>query len=388
MKTRSLVLATLMTVAVPLVAVHGCSSGSSAVRGASPAPGDAGLDADALATAHYDFASLDAFAFAVGDAAAPTTDGVVIRYKDRVVYERYANGFDANKRHILYSVSKSIGSAIVGLLVRDGLMKVEESVCTYLKIDGADPTLCDTTIEQLLHMESGLSWSEDYGSTSSTILRMLYGDQPDMGAYAAKQKREVPTGTRYQYSSGDANMLAAAVRSALGNRDATQYVQEQLFAPAGISSAIFEKDKAGSFVFSSSCFMTPRDAALFGQLYVDGGKRSGAQILPESWVKRSATPSTLTAAPTARGSDAGTGGGAYGAQFWLNAAGAGGAKETLEFPDAPDDLYSAEGHWGQAIHVVPSRQAVLVRVGNDREQHFDNNQFIKLALGALSREVP
>jgi CubicO group peptidase (beta-lactamase class C family) len=369
--------------------VGGCKSSSS-----SPAAPVATTDADAPVTdsappvLSYDFSAVHDYLF-----GAPwKTEGVVVLYKGQIVYEEYAAGFGPTNPHITYSVSKSFGSALIGIAIHDGLLQLTDSVCKYVPTPpGADPTICDTTVDHLLHMTSGLAWSEDYGSdpTTSNVLEMLYGYQGDMGAYVMKRPRKAPPNTVWNYSSGDSTLLSRVLRGALGAKDERAWAKQKLFDPAGLASTLFESDRTGTLVFSSSCFMTPRDMAKFGQLYLDDGMSNGVRVLPEGWVKYSQVPAPPVATPATRVPDGGGArdtGGSYGAAFWLNAATPTATPDTFELPDAPVDTYSAEGHWGQVISIVPSQQMVLVRVGNDRDPiYFDASPMIGKSIAAIAK---
>jgi len=360
--------------AMALLVLAACSKDGTADP---PVAVDAGTDSG---PASYDFKGLDAYLFE----GQWKTEGVVVMKDGQLIHEKYAAGFDAQKRHITYSVSKSFGSALVGIAVTDGVLKLADSVCKYVPAPtGADPTYCDTTIEHLLHMGSGLKWAEEYESdpTTSNVLPMLYGDEPDMGDYVARRARLAPSGTTWSYSSGDSNLLARALRSALAGKSMREWANEKLFVPAKLTSAIFESDRSGTLVFSSSVYMTPQDMARFGQLYLDDGMSGTTRVLPSDWVKYTSKPAPPVAQPTprvAKGS-----GGSYGAAFWLNAATPTAGVDTFEMPSAPVDMYSAEGHWGQSIHILPSKKMVVVRVGNDRSPTFDRDPMIKAALAAV-----
>ena len=357
----------------------GCSTSSSPP---SSSPPDAGGSGDASVA--YDFSALHNELFG----GSWQTEGVVVLHNGQIVYEEYAAGFMPTMRHITYSVSKSIGSALAGIAVDQGLFKLSDSVCTYVPAPmGADPKFCDTTVEHVLRMSSGLKWIEDYGADpqASNVLQMLYGNQSDMGGYVATQPRAAPAGSVWNYSSGDANLLARVLRAALKGQDSRAWAKSKLFDPAGLSSAVFEEDRSGTLVFSSSCFMTPRDMAKFGQLYLDDGMSGGTRVLPMGWVAYTTTPAPPVAQPTPRVPDAGPGnsGGSYGAAFWLNAATPTASADTLLYPQAPVDAYSAEGHYGQKIFIVPSRHLVVARVGNDRNPLFDPGPMVGKAVAAI-----
>jgi CubicO group peptidase (beta-lactamase class C family) len=371
-----------------LVALAGCKSSTPSAIPATTPDADAPPVADsAPAPVTYDFSAVHDYLFA----GSWKTEGVLVLYKGQTVYEEYAAGYTATNRHITYSVSKSFGSALIGIAIHDGLLQLTDSVCKYVPAPaGADPTLCDTTVDHLLHMTSGLDWAEDYGTdpTTSNILEMVYGYQSDMGGYVMKRPRKAAPNTVWSYSSGDSNLLARVLRGALAGKDERAWAKEKLFDPAGLTSAVFEADRTGTLVFSSSLFMTPRDMAKFGQLYLDDGMQNGTRILPDGWVKYTTVPAAPVATPAPRNPDAGdarSGGGSYGAAFWLNSATPTATPDTFELPDAPVDTYSAEGHWGQLISIVPSQKVVVVRVGNDRNDIFDANPLIAKSLAAIAK---
>jgi CubicO group peptidase (beta-lactamase class C family) len=300
----------------------------------------------------------------------------------------YGAGWSASSPHILYSATKSVGSMLVGLAIADGLMQKTDTVCKYVTPPpGADPTLCATTIEDLLHMGSGLAWTEDYSGsdpTASNVLEMLYGDQPDMGAYTATLPRAADAGATFNYSSGDANLLARAWAAALGAQDPRVYAQAKHFGPAGVTSATLEEDRSGTPVFSTDGFMTARDFAKLGQLFLTDGMNGSVRVLPEGWVAYSITPAPSVATPSSRVNDAGPGpGGSYGALWWLNAASASSTSDTWQYPQEPVDGFNAEGHYGQKLVVIPSRQLVLARFGSDLGGTFDPDGMIGAAVAAV-----
>lgn len=345
-------------------------------------PADATLTAGQEVSAAPDFTTFEQVVFGGG----AVTEGVVVQHRGVVVYERYAAGYDASKRHLAYSVSKSIGSALLGIAIRDGLLGLDDSVCQHVPPPpGAAPTLCDTTIRNLVHMASGLDFGESYvDPTTSNVLPMMYGDEDDAGLYVAGLPRRTAAGTKVMYSSGDSNLLARAIRGALHGRDMREWANEKLFVPAGLSSAIFESDRSGTLLFGSGAFLTPRDLARFGQMYLDGGRVGSTQVLPARWVEFSKTPAPPVSTPTPHISDQlGERGGSYGAQFWLNAATPTAPVDTLLYAEAPHEMFCAQGNWGQRVCMVPSRDLVVVRVGNDRAGFYDVGPAMAAAVAAI-----
>ena len=155
-------------------------------------------------------------------------------------------------------------------------------------------------------MSDGLRFSEHYGNPLGDVLWMLFGTA-DAAGFAAGKPLAAPPGTAWSYSSGTTNIIARALRHAVGGDDADYllFPRRALFEPLGMTSAVMEPDAAGDFVGSSFMFATARDWARFGQLYLQDGVWDGRRILPEGWVAFSVTP-----APAAPG-------GVYGAHFWL-----------------------------------------------------------------------
>jgi CubicO group peptidase (beta-lactamase class C family) len=349
---------------------------------------DAAAIADGAADAAplvFDWTALDAEEFG----GSWQTEGLVVMVGGQVVHEKYGAGWTATMPHILYSATKSIGSALVGIAINDGLMQKTDSICKYVSPDAGAPGLCSVTIEDLLHMSSGFGWVEDYSGndpTQSNVLEMLYGNQASMGAYTASQAIVADAGALFNYSSGDANLISLAFTTALGGQDPRAYAQSKLFGPAGITSALCEEDRSGSIVISTDCFMTPRDFAKFGQLYLDNGMSGTTQVLPVGWVAYTVTPASSVATPTSRVDDAGPGpGGSYGAEWWLNSASPTATSDTWEYPDEPVDGFNAEGHYGQKLIVIPSRQLVIARTGADLVTTYDPDPMIGAAVAAVDK---
>ncbi|MEQ8925463.1 MAG: serine hydrolase, partial [Fulvivirga sp.] len=149
------------------------------------------------------------------------------------------------------------------------------------------------------------------------------------------------------------------------------YIRERLFEPLGMTTAVIEPDASGTYVGSSYMYASPRDWAKFGLLYLNSGEWNGKQLLPENWT---AYVSTHTpGAPTME----------YGAHFWLN-GNAPVEGQHVYYPDAPKDLFSANGFEGQRVFIIPSKDMVIVRLGQTKKRgSFDFNQFLKEVLSSI-----
>lgn len=293
-------------------------------------------------------------AFAEPDPANPVrTRAVVVVHDGRIVAERYAPPFDAGAPQLGWSMTKTVTAALTGILVSDGVLDVDLPA-PVPEWQGADDPRGEITLEHLLHMSSGLEFSEVYtpGSASDVIL-MLYGPgADDMGAFTADKPLAHPPGEHFSYASGTTNLIARIQRQTFDDlQDYFAFPRKRLFEPLGMASAVIEPDVSGTFVGSSYMYATPRDWARLGLLYLQDGVWNGERILPEGWVDYSLTP-----APAAER-------GQYGVQIWLNAGADG---QPPPNPALPAEMFYLSGFEGQNVVVVPSARLIVVRMGLTR----------------------
>ena len=284
----------------------------------------------------------------------------VVLHQGKLVAERYRQGFSRDTRLLSWSMAKSFTNATIGLMVGDGQLDIQApmDIAQWQK-DGRK----DITLNDLMQMQSGLSWNEDYGSRSDVNL-MLHRET-DMGLYALSKPLEYEPGTHWYYSSGNTNIVMRCLRGQFDSGEAfLGFLHDRLFAPLGIRDACFESDLGGTPVGSSYLYLKACDYARFGQLYLDDGCVDGKRILPEGWVEYSTTPAVDSQ-------------GRYGAFFWLNRGG--------DYPDAPEDLFECRGHDGQEIFIIPSKGLVVVVLGySPKPDHvIEWNRLLKDILGAL-----
>jgi CubicO group peptidase (beta-lactamase class C family) len=274
--------------------------------------------------------------------AALGTRAVVVLRDGELVGERYADGFDANTRQLGWSMSKSVANLLVGQYAGEREFTLEDD---HLRPEWTDGR-ADITLDQLMRMTSGLTWDETY-ALGTPITQMLF-EEPDMAAFAASQPLAHPPGSYQQYSSGSTNILCEWLTNLPDVPDA-DFPRTKLFAPLGLSSAVWEPDASGTPVCSSYLWATPRDWATIGQFALQGGQWNEEQLLPEDWMERSTTATEVSQSEE-RG---------YAAGWWVNTQPDG----TLVDPELPDDAYWASGHDGQRMYVVPSSDLVVVRLG-------------------------
>ena len=314
------------------------------------------------------------------------TDGLVIIKDGYLVYEKYAGGFDKNKVHLTWSDGKSFVNALYGIAVKEGRLKVSDPAYKYWpSLKRGDHR--KITIDHLLRMSSGLYANETYEASplESTVTAMLFTTgRRDMAKYAADQDLEAAPGTFWEYSSPTPNLLMAMLKKTMTQREYDRYPWTRLFNKIGMKNVVWERDAAGTFVGSSYLYARPRDMAKFGYLFLNDGVWNGERILPKGWVSYSTTiaPAYYKTELTERQKTYGT----YGAFWWLNQPipeiGKG-----KTFPDAPDDTFAAQGHWGQFIYVIPSLDLVVAYTGDNREKVFSENTLLKLIIESIKPEA-
>lgn len=304
------------------------------------------------------------------------TDALLVIRDGQIIYERYAGPTKAGTPHLTWSVSKSLLAATLGVAYGEGRFKLSEAAATYYPPFAAHP---EVKLGHLFNWASGLNWQEDYeyAPLNSSVVAMLYTrGRADMPAFVASHEGEATPGSRFRYSSGDSNVLSAALKGMVGAKAYADYPWTALFEPLGITSAVWETDASGTFVGSSYAYMTARDLARVGLLMQRDGRWGERQLLPKAWVEFNRT---AFAAYQPLPGEAVPGG-----HWWLNQAVAGAAKP---WADAPADSFAALGHWGQALYVLPSEGLVIVRYADDRDKSYQHNELLKRALLAFTPEV-
>ncbi len=280
------------------------------------------------------------------------TRAILVIYKDQIIAEKYDKGFDKNSKILGWSMTKSITSTLYGILQKQGKLNVTDKA----PIDSwKNDERSNITINNLLQMNSGLAWSEDYDKISDATKMLFLAS--NMGKVQEDKELAGSPNELWNYSSGTTNLLSNILRGYFNShQEYLDFWYSDLIDKIGMHSMLIETDLSGSYVGSSYGWATPRDWAKLGLLYLHRGNWNGEQIFDESWVDY-ATSSTNT-------SD-----GRYGAQIWLNAGG--------YYPDAPKELYSFNGYQGQRVFIMPSKDLVIVRMGLAGGDYFDFNTFLK-----------
>ena len=267
-----------------------------------------------------------------------TTRALVVIYKNQIIAEKYSEGFTKDSRLLGWSMTKSVMSAVCGVMDQQGMLNKDD----FAPIEAwKNDERSKITINNLLQMNSGLEWEEDYTKISD-VTKMLYLET-DMTISQIDKKLVGKPNETWNYSSGTTNLLTGIIRQKFKtHQEYLDFWYANLIDKIGMNSMLVETDLAGNYIASAYGWATARDWAKFGLLYLNKGNWNGEQLISEDWVNYTATPTN--------GSE-----GVYGAQFWLNAGG--------HLPDVPKDLFFADGYQGQRVFIIPSKELVVVRMG-------------------------
>jgi CubicO group peptidase (beta-lactamase class C family) len=256
-------------------------------------------------------------------------------------------------------MTKSITATYFGILQKQGKIDImKPAPIAEWKNDERKKI----TLNNLLQMNSGLEWEEDYGKISD-VTKMLYIAEDMTTPQIDKPLVGKPNST-WNYSSGTTNLLSGILRKQFKtHQEYLDFWYNSLFDKIGMHSALVEVDMNGNFIGSSYGWATTRDWAKFGLLYLHKGNWNGEQLFDESWSKYVSTPTN-------------TSNGSYGGQFWLNAGG--------KFPNAPKDMYYASGYQGQMVAIFPSHDLVIVRMGLKEDPEFDFDGLLSGIVSSLN----
>ena len=290
---------------------------------------------------------------AVAGGFGGATTGVVVLRGDRLAAETYAPGFGPDTPQRTWSVAKSIAGTIIGAAVHRGEADVNAPAAIADWSRPGDPRAA-ITLDNLMRMASGLT-----SDTAGNRTDALYFGGVGVDEQATTWPLIAPPGTRYRYANNDTLLAVLAIAPTF-----TRHPPSELFRRLGMNRTWAETDWRGNYVLSSQVWTTARDLARFGRLYLNDGVIDGERILPEGWRDYVSSP----AGPQPDGALG------YGATFWLMNKSEG----------VPPDTFLANGNRGQYVVIVPSRNIVIVRRGEDPAgQRFDVVAFTRDMLAAM-----
>lgn len=268
--------------------------------------------------------------------------GLVILQDGKIRMEEYRRDFAADDRWTSFSVAKSLVSTMVGAAIKDGFIKsIDDPLTDYipeLKGSGYD----GVTVKQLLTMTSGVKWNEDYADPKSDVALFNNtkpeGDLDPVIVYMRTLESEAEPGTRWQYNTGETNLIGVLVAKATG-KSISEYLSEKVWKPYGMSQDGEWLLNEGGKEISGCCISaTVRDYALFGNFALNGGKIGGNSVVPEGWFAQAGV----------KQEDIGIPGRGYGYQWW-----------TFD-----DGSFAGQGIFGQGIFIDPATNLVVASNGN------------------------
>jgi CubicO group peptidase (beta-lactamase class C family) len=290
------------------------------------------------------------------------TRAVVVMHAGEIAAERYGEGYGAQTRFIGWSMSKTVTAVLIGMMVADGRLRLDDAPPIPRWQRAGDPR-GEITLRQLLQMRSGLRHQEKADPVyESAEVRMMFLDgRDDMAGWAEAQPLAAEPGTTFQYSTPTGMILADIGARALApngspvarQRAMAEFMRARLAVPLGADSLTAEYDAAGTMLGGSMVWANARDWAKFGEFLRHKGSARGSQIVPRGWIEF-----MTTASPRARD---------YGAMTWLNRK-SGGDRHVLFPEQGPANAFAAVGHLGQYVIVSPSQQLVVVRLGKTDDE--------------------
>jgi CubicO group peptidase (beta-lactamase class C family) len=268
------------------------------------------------------------------------TQGVVLVRGGKIVNEWYAPGEGPDSWAASWSVGKSFASTLIGIAISQGkIPNVNVSMTTYFPEWVGTPKAA-ITLRDVLQMESGLKWNEDYSPSAGAASDVIaMGLSKDELAYAASRPLAHAPGTTFHYSSGDAMLLSGVIAKATG-MTAAEYAKQVLYDPIGMKQVEWWRDAASHTLTYCCTDTTSRNFARLGLLFLNDGNWNGHQVVPASWVHDATSPTANS-------------GGIYGYMWWI-----------MQMPEVQGSIFYANGFDGQKIFVIPSLDLVVVRNGD------------------------
>lgn len=281
------------------------------------------------------------------------TTGFIVARDDTILFEDYYQGETESDRHIMFSVTKSFVSAMVGMAIEDGLIdSIEDPVTNYVpELVGSG--YHEVKIRDILQMSSGVAFNEDYSDMSSDVNRMgaLVATGGSLDNYAAGMKRERAPGTFNKYVSVDTHVLGMLLTRVTGET-LTTYLERKLWQPMGMEfDAYFMVDGEQMELAMGGLNMALRDMVRMGRLYLHKGNWNGVQLVPADWVTASITPSAPHVMP-GRDNPNSTNPFGYGLQWWT--------------PVEPHGDFFAAGIYYQYIYVDPTTGVIIAKTSADK----------------------
>lgn len=295
------------------------------------------------------------------------TDSLLIWHGEELLLEEYYRGYEAANFHRMYSTTKSVASALIGIAIEQGAIEgVDRHLLDYFP-DYTPANLDERkeaiTLEHLLNMQAGFEWDEDtlpYTAPGNSVYDMTQV-QRDWMEYVVDQPMSGAPGTEYAYNSGVSLLLSRILSESTG-QTTRQFAEENLFSELGINTIGWTETPQGETNTGWGLWLRPIDMIRLGRLYLNDGYwqptdgSPGKQIVPSEWVEASTRPYAEEGMP----GYAGIAPLNYGYQWWMF------REDAAEVSNlAVNDLYFSWGWGAQFIIVVPHLDLVVATTGSN-----------------------
>ena len=276
------------------------------------------------------------------------TAGFLVVHNGALLHEQYFAPYDQSSRTNAFSVAKTITTMQVGMAIQQGIIaSFDSAITTRLPEYAANAWAAKATLAQLSSMTSGHDWTENYYLPINITTELYFGKNARELVLGQGFERE--PGSAYEYSSGSTQLLGVYLQRALDAKEKdltiSAHLSRSLWQPLGMQrDGIYTLDRDGAQggIERTYCciFATARDFAKFGQLLLQDGRWQGQTLLDPGFVERMRKPGLKPY---------------YGHSLWLD--------WQYQHP-----FYLMQGHQGQYVIVVPSKQLVVVRLGQFRNK--------------------
>jgi CubicO group peptidase (beta-lactamase class C family) len=273
-------------------------------------------------------------------------DSMLLIRNGRLVMEAYRYPYGAETLHVINSCTKSILSALIGIAVGEGKIRdLDQRVVDFFpdrRIANAEGEKREITFRHVLTMSGGLEWLGGMLERPSLLEMMA---SPNWVDFALGRPMKDSPGKIFTYNTGGSHLLSAILERMVGEKS-EEYAKRKLFYPLGVKDWYWQTDPQGINIGGAGLWLTPRDMAKFGYLFLRGGAWENRAIVPEGWASESVRRHI-----EAGGQWLSDG---YGYHWWVDGKG----------------YYMALGFGGQFIVVVPERDLILVTTSSLTPQKF------------------
>jgi CubicO group peptidase (beta-lactamase class C family) len=282
---------------------------------------------------------------------------VLIIKDGKLVFEEYFYDYGRDSLQEQRSASKSAVSALAGIAVHQGIIKINDRVISYFpeyKLANNSELKQRITIKDMLSNQSGLSYDEAFDKAAGNENTMSYTD--DWVKYTLDLPMLDTPGTKGRYASGNPITIGRIIEKA-SNMSLHDFAVKNLYGPMGITNFKwnFKPDKSNAENYCE-VFLRPRDMAKFGLLYLNNGVWNNKQLVPAEWVKESTSKKSVV-----QGVD-------YGYLWWL------------KYLDSDGKRYhtaAAQGNGGQKIYIFKPQNMVVVVTGGNFNSQSPSDELIK-----------